>query len=289
MNSLRVVYGGVAATVPANKIADVLALPDVVAVQQDVKQKLLTDSSPDFIGATSLYSQLGGKPNAGKGVIFGVLDTGAWPEHPSFADNGNLGTPPPKADGTPRTCNFGDNPLTPANDPFVCSKKLIGGAPFLTTYLSNPTAPLPSRSTRLATATATAPTPVLRRRATRSLRRPCSASSVVPSTASPLAHGSRCTRCAASKAASTPTPLLRSQQAILDGVKVINFSISGGTEPATDPDRARLPRCVRRRRVRVRLGGQRRSRRRDCEPPVAVDDFGRRLDADPRVPVAPDA
>ena len=67
-----------------------------------------------------------------------MLDTGAWPEHPSFADNGNLGAPPPKADGTPRACNFGDNPLTPANDPFVCNNKLIGGAPFLATYLSDP-------------------------------------------------------------------------------------------------------------------------------------------------------
>ncbi len=67
-----------------------------------------------------------------------MLDTGAWPEHPSFADQGNLSAPPPKADGTPRACNFGDNPLTPASDPFVCSNKLIGGQPFLATYLSSP-------------------------------------------------------------------------------------------------------------------------------------------------------
>src|SRR4030095_1845691 len=35
-----------------------------------------------------------------------------------------------------RTCDFGDNPLTPANDPFQCNKKLIGGAPFLPPYLA---------------------------------------------------------------------------------------------------------------------------------------------------------
>ena len=39
--------------------------------------------------------------------------------------------PPP---GPARECNFGDNPLTPANDPFVCNNKLIGGAHFTDTY-----------------------------------------------------------------------------------------------------------------------------------------------------------
>ena len=72
--------------------------------------------------------------NAGKGVIFGALDTGVWPEHPSFADN-----PATSARRRPRrrharACNFGDNPLTPAIDVFACNNKLIGGQPFLDTY-----------------------------------------------------------------------------------------------------------------------------------------------------------
>src|SRR5687768_571259 len=126
---LRTVYGGVAVVVPANRVRDLLAVPGVVAVQADTIRSPLTDASPGFIGATSLYPRLGGSANAGKGVIFGVLDTGAWPEHPAFADHGNLGAPPPKADGTPRTCDFGDNPLTPAIDVFACNNKLIGGRP----------------------------------------------------------------------------------------------------------------------------------------------------------------
>ena len=100
--SLRTVYGGVALTVPANEIGDVLALPGVVAVQRDELRQPLTDSSPSFIGADTLYPELGGTADAGKGVIVGVLDTGAWPEHPSFADQGNLAAPPARADGTPR-------------------------------------------------------------------------------------------------------------------------------------------------------------------------------------------
>ena len=101
-------------------------------------RQLLTDSSSDFIDATAVQEALGGRPDAGSGVIYGNLDTGVWPEHPSFADQGNLGTPPAKTDGTPRACNFGDNPLTPAADVFACNDKLIGGQPFLTTYLSEP-------------------------------------------------------------------------------------------------------------------------------------------------------
>lgn len=131
---LRTVYGGVAAVVPANRIGELLKMDGVVAVQQDTLRQPLTDSSGAFIGATSLYPQLGGTRNAGKGVVVGVIDTGAWPEHPSFADQGNLGTPPAKPDGTRRTCDFGDNPLTPATDVFTCNKKLIGGQRFLETY-----------------------------------------------------------------------------------------------------------------------------------------------------------
>ena len=90
--------------------------------------------APTFIGAPTIWDQTGGQALAGQGVIFGDLDTGLWPEHPSFADNAGLGAPPPKADGTPRVCDFGDNPLTPAVDVFACNNKLIGGQPFIDTY-----------------------------------------------------------------------------------------------------------------------------------------------------------
>src|SRR5262249_28312132 len=50
---LRTVYGGVALTVPANSVSTILSVPGVVAVQKDSLNHVLTDSSPDFIGASA--------------------------------------------------------------------------------------------------------------------------------------------------------------------------------------------------------------------------------------------
>lgn len=126
----RTVYGGVSAFVPGNAVSDILKVPGVVAVQRDALRQPLTDSSSEFINADAIYDAVKSRKNAGKGTILADIDTGVWPEHRSFADKGNLSTPP----GPARTCEFGDNPLTPADDPFQCTNKLIGGDATLDTY-----------------------------------------------------------------------------------------------------------------------------------------------------------
>jgi subtilisin family serine protease len=93
-----------------------------------------TDSSAEFIGLTGR----GGAYAAGytgKGVVVGVIDTGIWPEHPSFADNG-LPTPsilPLDATDHP-VCDFGNSAANPADAPFTCNNKLIGARQMLDTY-----------------------------------------------------------------------------------------------------------------------------------------------------------
>ena len=227
----RVVYGGIAAVIPANRVADVLATPGVVAVQEDSLNQPLTDASPEFVNAPPLYEQLGSIANAGEGVIYGNLDTGVWPEHPSFADQGNLPAPP----GPARECNFGDNPLTPANDPFGCNNKLIGGAAFLDTYLSDPgrAAAEPFHTTRDSNGhgTHTAST---------------SAGNVLDSAPvlgvdrgpihglAPGAYVMEYKVCGIEGCYDSDSSAAVAQ-AIIDGVDVINFSISGGTDPYTDP------------------------------------------------------
>ncbi len=233
--SLQTVYGGIAASVPANKIADVLTIPGVVAVQSDALRKPLTDASASFIGATSLYPQLGGDAKAGKGVIFGVLDTGAWPEHPSFADKGLLSAPPAKADGTARACDFGDNPLTAATDVFACNNKLIGGKPFLQTYLADP-----GRAAAETYKTARDSNGHGTHTGSTSAGNKLASATVLGVERGPLngiapgAWVSVYKVCGAAGCFSSDSAAAV-QQAILDGVSVINFSISGGVDPFTDP------------------------------------------------------
>ncbi|MEV0284515.1 S8 family serine peptidase [Kribbella sp. NPDC050820] len=230
---LRTVYGGVAVSLPANKARDLLKLPGVAAVQPDNPQQLLTDSSASFIGAPAIYSQLGGSANSGKGIVVGILDSGAWPEHPSFTDPGTLPAPPPKADGTPRTCDFGDNPLTPAADPFVCNRKLIGGQPFLDTYNAviggdvYPDSARDSNGHGTHTATTSAGGPVANANPLGIDRGPIAG--IAPAAAVSVYKVCGAEGCFPSDSVQAVA------QAILDGVRVINFSISGGSNPYSDP------------------------------------------------------
>ena len=73
---------------PANQVDELVAVDGVVAVQKDVLEQPLTSVSPAFTGASAVWPALGGSSKAGEGVIVGVLDTGVWPEHPSFVDPG---------------------------------------------------------------------------------------------------------------------------------------------------------------------------------------------------------
>jgi subtilisin family serine protease len=230
---LRTTYGGVAVSLPSNRVAELLKLPGVIAVQRDTLAKPLTDSSPAFIGAPTIYNQLGQTADdAGKGVIVGVLDTGAWPEHPSYVDHGNLPAPPPKADGTPRTCNFGDNPLTPANDPFVCQHKLISGQQFLATYNAvlgdefYPNSPRDSDGHGTHTSTTAAGGPVAH-------ANPLGIDRGAIHGIAPGAHVAIYKICGTQGCFQSDT-VQAIGQAILDGVNVINFSVSGGVDPYTD-------------------------------------------------------
>ena len=83
-----------------------------------------------FLGADRVWPSLGGPLLAASDVVVGVIDTGIWPEHPSFADLG-LGRFPLAAG-----CEFGDGSDPDLGAPFDCGRKLIGAYAFTDTYMS---------------------------------------------------------------------------------------------------------------------------------------------------------
>jgi subtilisin family serine protease len=104
--------------------------PEIAFVVPDELLQTTTDSSPEFLGLTDPAGpwQTG---YDGEGVVIGVIDDGIWPEHPSFADDGSYEFLPEYA-GVP--CEFGNTAFNPDDAPFTCNNKLLGARQMLATY-----------------------------------------------------------------------------------------------------------------------------------------------------------
>ena len=120
-----VTNNGVAAQLTASQAAKLASTPGVIALRKDELAQPSTTTTPEFLGLTqagSLWAQLGGASQAGAGVVVGVIDTGIWPESRAFA--GGTGIPVP-ADWHGR-CVAGE--LFPVT---TCNDKLIGARYYL--------------------------------------------------------------------------------------------------------------------------------------------------------------
>ena len=87
---------GFAAELSEAQAAALRGTPGVVAVTRDELLNQDTVSTPAFLGLRDpggLWEQVGGIGAAGEEMIIGIIDSGIWPEHPSFSDrtgtNGN--------------------------------------------------------------------------------------------------------------------------------------------------------------------------------------------------------
>ncbi len=91
------VYNGFAARLTAAEVQALRTSPLVVDVFADEARKLNTVSTPAFLGlstAGGVWSQtVAGLALKGEEIIIGVVDSGIWPESPSFADRVNGSTP----------------------------------------------------------------------------------------------------------------------------------------------------------------------------------------------------
>ena len=92
----RYSYNGFTAELTSAQAEALKSAPGVISVEKDVLVEMDTSSTPTFLGldaANGLWNQLGGKGSAGEDIIIGVIDSGIWPESLSFSDrtgvNGN--------------------------------------------------------------------------------------------------------------------------------------------------------------------------------------------------------
>jgi Subtilase family/PA domain/Fibronectin type-III domain len=232
----RVAYGGVAASVPGNQIAKLLRVKGVSAVQRDTVNQPADDNT-DFVGAKAVWPALGGSSNAGSNVVVGVIDTGVWPEHPMLSATGESAPA-----GGLRGCQFGDGSDTAhLGAPFACNNKLIGAYAKTATYMAvtgaganefcnNTThqcSPRDSEGHGTHTMTTAAGDCVAHAILYGVERGPVCG-------IAPGAHVIEYRVCLAGGCFSSDS-VSAVQQAIADGVNVINFSISGGAQPYTDP------------------------------------------------------
>ncbi len=135
-------YNGVAAKLTESQVALLQKQPDVLAVTPDELVTQDTSSTPAFLGldaAGGLWSQLGGPTGgkntagAGEGIVIGIVDSGIWPESKSFTDrdaNGKLIFQ--QIPGWHGKCTPGEG-----FNASMCNQKLIGGQYFNASWGGN--------------------------------------------------------------------------------------------------------------------------------------------------------
>ena len=93
--SYRYAFSGFAAGLTAGQAEAMKALPGVLSVDKDQVYEMDTSTTPTFLGLSQpapdgFWARTGAR---GENVIIGMVDSGVWPEHPSFSDrtgaNGN--------------------------------------------------------------------------------------------------------------------------------------------------------------------------------------------------------
>ncbi|XP_027124680.1 subtilisin-like protease SBT1.4 [Coffea eugenioides] len=115
---------GYSARLSSSQAAELRRRRGVLSVVPDSVRQLHTTRTPHFLGLDDFF---GIWPNSdyAEDVIVAVLDTGIWPEHPSFSDEGL----PPVPSSWKGVCETG-----PDFPPASCNKKIIGARAYYKGY-----------------------------------------------------------------------------------------------------------------------------------------------------------
>ncbi len=239
-------FNGFAAQLSDAQAAAIKNQPGVLAVNRDEVLTLDTSSTPGFLGLSApggLWDQLGGVGSAGEDIIIGIVDGGIWPESASFSDrtgvgpNGQTGKLAyQQIPGWHGRCVPGEE-FTAAN----CNQKLIGAQYFNAGWGGNAgiDAQLPweynSPRDFGGHGTHTAST------AGGNYNVPTTGAAAVFGAISGIAPRARiaaykvCWETGAGGSCFSSDSVAAIDQAVADGVDVINFSISGSQTSFRDP------------------------------------------------------
>jgi Subtilase family/Fibronectin type-III domain/PA domain/Peptidase inhibitor I9 len=144
----RYAYNGFAAELSPAQVEKLETLSSVLSVEPVQEWEPQTADTPRFLGLTDrkgLWEQLGGpssrrggdddddddddgRNGAGEGIVVGVIDTGIWPEHPSVSDRVGKKVVYNKIKGWKGICQTtGDSSWNASH----CNRKLIGARFFI--------------------------------------------------------------------------------------------------------------------------------------------------------------
>jgi subtilisin family serine protease len=136
-------FNGFAAKLTAAEVQKLAANPNVVAITPDERRKLNTSNTPNFLGLSGpggawSRTDANGRPIKGENVIIAHVDSGVWPENPSFSDKVDAnGKPVPYY--SPGTVVYDPLPagrykgICQAGEGFtanMCNNKLVGARYF---------------------------------------------------------------------------------------------------------------------------------------------------------------
>lgn len=212
-HSYAVTQNGVAARLNAAEAAAIAQLPGVQEVRPAGVEHLDTYRGPTFIGADTIWSgdnTPDGVGTLGEGITVAVLDGGTNSDHPSFANDASCGF----SEGTPKLiavdCSTSAGGLCTGPNP-EANPTFGHGVHTSSTVAGNTIDNTAS------------PAPLLPDARTMSGVAPCAA----------IRHYKVCQ----TNSCGGADIVAAIENAITDGVDVLNFSISGGTSPWTDNDR----------------------------------------------------
>ncbi|KAJ8567746.1 hypothetical protein K7X08_019954 [Anisodus acutangulus] len=127
--SYRHGFKGFAAKLTEAQASEISKMPGVVSVFPNTKRNLHTTHSWDFMGLSGDETmEIPGFSTKNQvNVIIGFIDTGIWPESPSFSDT-NM---PPVPAGWKGQCQSGE-----AFNASICNRKIIGARYYMSGYVA---------------------------------------------------------------------------------------------------------------------------------------------------------